>query len=348
MDNDGKYKLQDTSSDTKKRKLQVKEIVAVSQEQFSKLGDKEKIKIGPKITEYTEKIIDAREAKIKAVLPDYSKHNLFVSFLLHIFSFPVLIWSKIEEHQIHKLKETVSHMRDEIKKTSENWNPVLNYAGSTATPETIAITSENVITEIKADKPKLTMTEYNGKLGQITRDIKGRGENITLSYVKNGDVVNVNAKELLKRSSLADIAEEVISDDYSEKYQHILKSKPDGVGDKEYIVFHMLYLSSQNSFNQLGLTATQNGFTPSYGNDPKTKHSEFLVDFDSGKVGAAQVANGVGVGFPPKVEPAKFMVKLEFDCTKPDCNTPTTTIHIFEPGNFTNEQFQEGLSPSKK
>ncbi len=52
-------------------------------------------------------------------------------------------------------------------------------------------------------------------------------------------------------------------------------AKPDGVGDKEYIVFHMLYLSSQNSFNQLGLTATQNGFTPSYGNDPKTKHSEF-------------------------------------------------------------------------
>ncbi len=223
--------------------------------------------------------------------------------------------------------------------TFENWDPVKGSKGKPVMPKDISVPSEDVM-------PK---KNYKATKEQIERDIKWRGDNVTLSYHKSGKLINASAKELLNRHGTVEaLGKEILGDGNLDRFVHILKTKPEEVDEREYIVAHLLFLSSQNSFNQLGIIATMNGFTPTYSNDPKTTHSEFLVDFEAVKVGLAQTASGVGISSgnrPPKVSKASFMVKIVFDGTKEKCNAPATTIHVFDRGAIEFEQFRKGLSP---
>lgn len=333
---DGKYTL----IDEKKAKLNVKEIVEYSKTQFAQS------KSAPersKIIEGTEKIINAREVKINAAVK-FSGHGAIAS-LVHFLSRPFLfIWSKFELHQIDNLKKTVQQMRSEVyqetKKagqlTSANWNPVLGY--TTAIPKDITIDAGSVMT---------TKTTYVAMKKQLDSDLKQRGETTTVSYVnQSGKVVNVDAKTLLKSSdSLLDIAKQVVRDEDVANYDKLLESKPDGVDKKEYIFVHMLYLVSQNSIMTIDFNGTLNHFQPYYG-DPKQQHVDSFVDFASAKASATQVAFGVDRSKTER-KPATFMVQMEFDCTKAGFTTPKTTVHLFNPGSFKEEDFQKGLSPKK-
>lgn len=202
--------------------------------------------------------------------------------------------------------------------TFDNWQP-----GSPISNSEITIPSP----EVKGFNPK-----------QIIQDILWRGDNITISYRNSeGMIQNRVAKEFLAEFELEKFAEIVVSD--TSKYTEMLANKPPGVDDKVHIATHMLLLSTQNSLNELGIIATHNGFTPKY---RPQGGSEFLVDFDSGKVGLAQTATGVL--HEGKLKDASFMVKLIFDCTKENYNTPVTTLRIFDPGNLDESDFIRGLS----
>lgn len=276
---------------------------------------------------------------------------------------PVKVFAEIYKRTTHnpatfeevaKNKENYARLREEKKLTFDDWDPRNSYIGPIAVPQEVAIDSENVLPA----KP-----HYDEMITHINKFIiDPGGNNVVISYRKNGQIVNEKAFDFYTRlggvknnesikATLKKMGDEVVV--RMDKYAKVLALKPPGVADKEYIVAHMLYLSTQAG--HVKLSTTNNGFTPIYGTSPKD--TDCFIDFDTARVGVAQTARGVGVNQrlfyddkrlsnqPVLHDNVTFIVKLDYTCEEYP-SVAKASLLVYDRGPFRLEQFAKGFLKS--